>query len=678
MTPSTGSTNNTEKETGNMSKSTEVPVSSDSAPSHYKDWPNTFAFDTDYVQNEPIELKVTGEIPAYAAGTLYRTGPGVNKVECNNGKQFEAIHWFDGFTVVHRFHIKVEEPGGPVRVIYNSKCTADKLIEHIRKTGQFKDFGFAQKRDPCQSFFKKLMSYFLPTAGIDKKAVNIGVALTPNMPGINPAKGYSSSRIQSITARTDAAKYQTLDPETLEPVGVCDQTTLNPALKGAISGTHAKTCPLTGDVFNYNLDVGRKSFYRVFQACASTGQTHILAEIEAPPAYLHSIFLTENTVVLCIWNSHFAYNGLAILYHRNVLDAIAPLNPDEPARWYVVDRTPARRGLLATFHTPAFFCFHTINAYEEPSPTSPGQTDIIADLITYTDLSVLHRFYYTNLLSTSSTAADYLARQDTHRGNFTRYRLPDIPISSSSSSSPFSLPTSPRKATPIFQGPKSHTLELPTLSPLHQSRKYRYHYGTSDSGLSTFFDGIGKYDAVTGEAIFWREKGQTPGEPIFVPSPRARERGGRFLGGGGEKGNGKGKGMEGEGDGVKEHDGKEGKGDQGDDEYEDDGVLLSVVVDGVKEESYLLVLDARDLREVGRAEMRDFTGASPAEGAGEAEAEVEEVGKGTEKREREEDEEGKGGREGGEERKKKRMVVGIGFHGVHVPEAREGVVGGGE
>ena len=621
---------------------------SNSSPSHFNDWPNAFAFDTDFVQNEPIELKVTGNIPTYAAGTLYRIGPGANQIKCDNGKQFKTIHWFDGFAVIHRFHIEAESSGGPVKVIYNSRCTADKLVEHIRKTGRFKDFGFAQKRDPCQSFFKKMMSLFMPKYGLDPEAVNVSVALTPDMPGIAAARGQTPAPIKSITARTDVAKYQTLDPETLEPAGVCDQTTLNPNLKGAISATHAKTCPLTGDVFNYNLDVGRNSVYRVFHASAATGQTQVLAEIEAPPAYLHSIFLTQNTVVLCIWNSHFAYRGAAILWHRNVLDSIAPLDAEEPARWYVVDRSPARRGLLATFHTPAFFCFHTINAYEEPSSTEKGKTDIIADLVTYPDLSVLHRFYYNNLVSTSADAVDFIKRQDSHRGNFSRYRLPDIPILSSisSSSKPTLDPplTEPRQATLLHSSPKNTALELPTLSPLHHTRKYRYHYGISDTGLSTFFDGIGKYDSKTNKTQFWRTEGHTPGEPIFVPSPEARVRGEALL--------------RRENDGEKEVNEQKGEEEEEVDELEDDGVLLSVVLDGKKEESYLLVLDARTMEEVGRAEM------APSGSSTEGEAH----GKGEGAREQD-----------GEMGRQRRMVVGMGFHGVHVPlTPGEGVVAGGE
>jgi torulene dioxygenase len=77
---------------------------------------------------------------------------------------------------------------------------------------------------------------------------------------------------------------------------------------------------------------------------------------------------------------------------------------------------------------------------------------------------------------------------------------------------------------------------------------------------STFMDGIIKFDNVSQKAIFWEMEAHTPGEPIFVADPEGTA--------------------------------------------EDDGVLLTVVLDGIQEKSYLLVLDARDLKELGRAEMR--------------------------------------------------------------------------
>lgn len=88
----------------------------------------------------------------------------------------------------------------------------------------------------------------------------------------------------------------------------------------------------------------------------------------------------------------------------------------------------------------------------------------------------------------------------------------------------------------------------------------RYTYGLLNRCKSTLIDGIVKYDTQTHTAKIWEEHAHTPGECIFVPSPKP-------------------------------------------DAVEDDGVLLSVVLDGCAKKSYLLVLDARDLTEIARAEL---------------------------------------------------------------------------
>jgi beta,beta-carotene 9',10'-dioxygenase len=82
---------------------------------------------------------------------------------------------------------------------------------------------------------------------------------------------------------------------------------------------------------------------------------------------------------------------------------------------------------------------------------------------------------------------------------------------------------------------------------------------THDPKKSGFSDQIGKLDTATGELKVWQEPGCYPGEPIFVRSPRMSR--------------------------------------------EDGGVLLSVVLDARERTSYLLVLDARTLREIGRARV---------------------------------------------------------------------------
>lgn len=89
-------------------------------------------------------------------------------------------------------------------------------------------------------------------------------------------------------------------------------------------------------------------------------------------------------------------------------------------------------------------------------------------------------------------------------------------------------------------------------------RPYRYAWGVGTGG-SGWLDKIVKGDVVEGTSLSWAEENCFPGEPVFVARP---------------------------GDGTEE----------------DDGVLLSVVLDASGGRSFLLVLDAGDLSEVARAE----------------------------------------------------------------------------
>lgn len=108
-------------------------------------------------------------------------------------------------------------------------------------------------------------------------------------------------------------------------------------------------------------------------------------------------------------------------------------------------------------------------------------------------------------------------------------------------------------------------LELPQIDyGRRNGRPYRCVYGAAvdtDTGgePADFLDQLIKIDVESGATTIWKEPGSYPGEPVFVPSPEGSA--------------------------------------------EDDGVLLAVVLDARAANSYLLVLDARDLSEVGRAHV---------------------------------------------------------------------------
>jgi beta,beta-carotene 9',10'-dioxygenase len=101
--------------------------------------------------------------------------------------------------------------------------------------------------------------------------------------------------------------------------------------------------------------------------------------------------------------------------------------------------------------------------------------------------------------------------------------------------------------------------ELPRIDYARRNgREHRYVWGMAphDGGL---FGRIVKVDVPGDEALAWHEPGSYPGEPVFVARPEG--------------------------------------------EAEDDGVLLSVVLEPERGRSSLLVLDARDLSELARARV---------------------------------------------------------------------------
>ncbi|MDX6685485.1 MAG: beta,beta-carotene 9,10-dioxygenase [Baekduia sp.] len=100
-------------------------------------------------------------------------------------------------------------------------------------------------------------------------------------------------------------------------------------------------------------------------------------------------------------------------------------------------------------------------------------------------------------------------------------------------------------------------LELPRIDYRRRNgHAYRYVYGAGSAGAA-FLKRLVKLDVTDGSSVVWEEPDAWAGEPVFVPRPGGSE--------------------------------------------EDDGVVLSVVLDTEAGRSFLLVLDAATFQEVGRA-----------------------------------------------------------------------------
>eukprot|EP00930_Biecheleria_cincta_P078701 TRINITY_DN66273_c0_g1_i1.p1 TRINITY_DN66273_c0_g1~~TRINITY_DN66273_c0_g1_i1.p1 ORF type:complete len:531 (-),score=68.34 TRINITY_DN66273_c0_g1_i1:363-1934(-) len=102
-------------------------------------------------------------------------------------------------------------------------------------------------------------------------------------------------------------------------------------------------------------------------------------------------------------------------------------------------------------------------------------------------------------------------------------------------------------------------MEFPTIRyDEHNGKPYKYAYGNwMFKKTAPFYDSIIKINVETGEHVHWHVEGHYPGEPVFVADPNGAA--------------------------------------------EDDGVIMTNVLDTQRKETYLLVLDARTMMEMSRA-----------------------------------------------------------------------------
>ncbi|GAW13092.1 hypothetical protein ANO14919_024700 [Xylariales sp. No.14919] len=531
---------------------------------NFNDWPNEAGFEGLTEVRGPVSLKVTGSIPSWATGTLYRTGPGGYTLEDTPKGTFNTTHWFDGFAHTHKFEITADprDPNAPVRVQYSSRYQSEDYVDAIRKTGRRPGLSFGQRQDPCVGVFGKMMSVFRrqePTP--TPSSSNICVTVHADLPGFTSNSGRKAlghrGGGRALYLATDASLVQEISPETLEPIGLARQHTLHPLLKGPLSSAHAQRDPETGDLFNFNLDMGRCATYRVFRVNAATGTTDILATISAPdlkPAYIHSFFLSRSFVILCVPSSHLGYMGISVPWNGNIIDAIEPFDRSKTCKWFVVDRRGGR-GVVAALESPAGFFFHSANSFEVRDEATGG-TDVFCDVIEYPSTDIIRAFEMDVLLNTKGRGEAFVKDEQRVRNCLQRLvrRKLRVPADKPGRAAPI-------EAEKVLEIKAPHAGELPTSNPDYATRRHRYVYSLANRGYSTLHDSIVKTDLSTRRTVSWRgPTGHTPGEAIFVPRPNQL-----------------------------------GDGD------EDDGVLLSVVLDGFGKTSYLVCLDAKTMEELGRA-----------------------------------------------------------------------------
>lgn len=346
-----------------------------------------------------------------------------------------------------------------------------------------------------------------------------------------------------VVAVTDAAVQQQIDPATLETVGQRSPSQIQ-GTNGLteFSTAHSKVARLDNCTYNYYLENGLfENWAHMVRTNADLSRTSIgkvpVGRSKFP--YVHEISVTDRYAVLVL------YPVLVDMAQMILSGALLPtleFDTTQTAKICLFDLHETQP--VKIFETDPFWSYHHVNAYEEGSK-------VVLDLIGYDTPAIAngpHGYLYMDNMKTEETRL----RQE-REGSVWRFTM-DLASDARTVAPQKKIVHCPSTGLP-------YSMELISVSPECLGKPYRYVYGFTGfyQGKPGYMDwAIVKQDVVEDTLSgVWYEDSMYPGEVTFVKDPNGSE--------------------------------------------EDNGILLSTVYDAVRDENFLLVLDATNMKELARA-----------------------------------------------------------------------------
>ncbi|KAH8550472.1 retinal pigment epithelial membrane protein-domain-containing protein [Umbelopsis sp. PMI_123] len=541
---------------------------------------------------EATELAVSGELPGWLQGEHFTIGPGTydikftRKIEVDGQLEsatsvFTFGHWFDSLPLVNRFDLN----GNTNSITYRSRLTSKRLIEKIRDR-----HGYAPphpaglfKTDTNQTVLVK----FLKSASKASK------------PDYEPCASSISTCIPGVEgklfAQNHANHLQELDPFDLKPTRVVCWNEINPAFKGYSASPNAQYDTVTGEWINYTMEVGFQSTrYHFFSLSDRDPKGTLIASVVASTSYVHSFAITPRYIILVVFPFTAQMAGVKYAWNESILDSFTFQNT-EPTLFYVISRESQQH--IATYRADACFAFNHVNAFEDDNG------GINLDIVCYSDDTIAHQLTTANLRDPKSMDPPHLAKHEIRRfylanieeesmsffsnnavssvsstigdrassvwsfikGRVSKPREADIESDSVSSGSGATIPKAAEEIVlPI-------PLELPQVNASVKGRVYNFVWGlsvapTGDSNTEgKMWNCIVKANLNNKEIVgTWSQPYCYPSEAGFIPRPA-----------------------------------------RGPDDLvdEDDGILVSIVLDAQRATSFLLILDANTMQAICRADL---------------------------------------------------------------------------
>nr|XP_048293311.1 beta,beta-carotene 15,15'-dioxygenase isoform X1 [Myodes glareolus] len=494
-------------------------------------------------QLEPVSARVTGKIPAWLQGTLLRNGPGMHTVG-----ESRYNHWFDGLALLHSFSIRDGE------VFYRSKyLQSDTYSANIEANKiVVSEFGTMAYPDPCKNIFSKAFSYLSHTIPdfTDNCLINI------------------MRCGDDFYATTETNYIRKINPQTLETLDKVDYRKYV-AVNLATAHPHYDAA---GNVLNMGtsiVDNGRTKYVMFKIPATAPGtkkkeknplkHTEVFCSIPSrsllSPSYYHSFGVTENYVIFLEQPFKLDILKMATAYMRGVSWASCmSFHREDKTYIHIIDQR-TRKPVPTKFYTDPMVVFHHVNAYEE-------EGCVVFDVIAYEDSSLYQLFYLANLNQNFEENSRMTSVPTLERFAVPLHMDKNAEVGSNLIKVPSTRATALKeKDGHVYCQPEVlyKGLELPRINYAHNGKPYRYIYA-AEVQWSPIPTKILKYDVLTKSSLKWGEECCWPAEPVFVPTPGAKD--------------------------------------------EDDGVILSAIVSTDPQKlPFLLILDAKTFTELARASV---------------------------------------------------------------------------
>eukprot|EP01038_Epipyxis_sp_PR26KG_P006544 gene6544-8991_t len=529
----------------------------------------------------PKACTIQGEIPSFLKGTLIRNGPGAFG-STNGNRRF--THVFDGLAKLTRYEIDSSDS-----VKFTTKFIRSNWFNKIvGPNGDIPPCITAAPLSRPYNFIQNLIGVITQGDAFDNANVNIHQFGGNDGPWI---------------ATTDAPVLVEFDPVSLDTVKKIKFPNTIVSPKGGVElfctahpHTQAsKSNPST--VYTYNI-------FTEFQPFGTTNLVHvvrldkdfnrvIVGTIEVGKGvvpYIHDFSLVDDYVVLCVWpiriNMDENFSGKGFMPTMKWFGA--PTSENNWARdgtevddivntkIYVFDITKFDKKVdslnkldpIAYYESIPALAYHHVNAFID------DQKNIVFDVTGYTTPDIVNSpggFMHIPFVKNAE-----LRGKAARAGNCHRWTIP-IPTKNEAGSDQSETFLKGKFIKPVKLSARddSGTLyetELVRINENFRGKKYRYSYGYTAFGGSGpdaggYLDWVlVKQDhtvtsSTSASAVVWRSPSCYPSEPVFVPREKITTDS-RVL--------------------------------------EDDGVILSQVYDGLKRETFLLVLNAKDMTEIAR------------------------------------------------------------------------------